>query len=137
MTVHVDAFKCIDQGKFLTTKTWHVLQSSTTGLERGPGIFSVAAYLIKNKFVEEDYESVSLQSIRTLKQEKISMHKYQCKQQCIYTIHLAHLSDHPQKKVCFYITQYPGCRTTQNALHFTTLADLFIPTPTRVLWEVF
>ena len=54
------------------TKTLRI-PSSTTALERGGGIFSFTAYLIKNKFVEEDYESVSLQSIRTLKQGNTSV----------------------------------------------------------------
>ena len=38
-------------------------------------------------------------------------------------------------KACFYIAQYPHRWTAQNALHFAPLAGLFIPTPTRLLWE--
>ena len=37
--------------------------------------------------------------------------------------------------VRFYIAQYPVRWTAQNGLHFTPLAELFIPTPTRLLWE--
>ena len=41
-------------------------------------------------------------------------------------------------KGSFYIAQYPVRRTAQNALHFlSSLADLFIPTPTRLLREAF
>ena len=42
-----------------------------------------------------------------------------------------------QLKVCSYIVQYPVCWTIQSGLHFTPLADLFIPTPTQLLWEAF
>ena len=39
-------------------------------------------------------------------------------------------------KVRFYIAQYPVLRTAQSALlHFTSLADLFTQTPSRLLWE--
>ena len=42
------------------------------------------------------------------------------------------------KKGNFYIAQYPVCWTAQSALHFLPpLADLFIPTPTRLLREAF
>ena len=34
-----------------------------------------------------------------------------------------------------YTTQYPVLRTVQNALHFTSLTDLFTQTPARLLWE--
>ena len=34
-----------------------------------------------------------------------------------------------------YIAQYPVLRTVQNALHFTSLTDLFTQTPSRLLWE--
>ena len=71
------SFECVDSGKFLMTKTMHLLRSSTTALERGACIFSFTSYLIKDKFVEEDYESVPFQSIRALKQEKTSVHKHQ------------------------------------------------------------
>ena len=38
----------------------------------------------------------------------------------------------------FYIAQYPVRWTAQSALHFLpSLADLFIPTPTRLLQEAF
>ncbi len=38
----------------------------------------------------------------------------------------------------FYIAQYPVRRTAQSALRFLPpLADLFIPTPTRLLREAF
>ena len=38
----------------------------------------------------------------------------------------------------FYIAQYPVRWTAQSALHFLpSLADLFIPTPTRLLREAF
>ena len=41
-------------------------------------------------------------------------------------------------KVFFYIAQYPVHWTAQSALHFLpSLADLFIPTPTRFLREAF
>ena len=41
-------------------------------------------------------------------------------------------------KGSFYIAQYPVRWTAQSALHFLTpLADLFIPTPTRLLREAF
>ena len=41
-------------------------------------------------------------------------------------------------KGSFYIAQYPVCWTAQIALHFLpSLADLFIPTPTRLLREAF
>ena len=33
------------------------------------------------------------------------------------------------------IAQYPVLRTTQHALHFTSLTDLFTQTPSRLLWE--
>ena len=39
------------------------------------------------------------------------------------------------KKVCSYIAQYPLIRTIQSALHFTSLADLFTQTPSRLHWE--
>ena len=39
------------------------------------------------------------------------------------------------KKISSYIAQYPVLRTAQNALHFTSLADLFNQTPYRLLWE--
>ena len=42
------------------------------------------------------------------------------------------------KKGSFYIAQYPVRWTAQSALHFLNpLADLFIPTPTRLLREAF
>ena len=42
------------------------------------------------------------------------------------------------KKGSFYIAQYPVHWTAQSALHFLpSLADLFIPTPTRLLREAF
>ena len=34
-----------------------------------------------------------------------------------------------------YIAQYQVLRTVQSALHFTSLTDLFIQTPSRLLWE--
>ena len=34
-----------------------------------------------------------------------------------------------------YIAQYPVLRTVQNALHFTSLTDLFTQTPSRLLWK--
>ena len=38
----------------------------------------------------------------------------------------------------FYIARYPVRRTAQSVLvYFSPLADLFIPTPTRLLWEAF
>ena len=41
-------------------------------------------------------------------------------------------------KVVFYIAQYPVRRTAQSALHcLPSLADLLIPTPTRLLREAF
>ena len=41
-------------------------------------------------------------------------------------------------KGSFYIAQYLVRWTAQSALHFLTpLPDLFIPTPTRLLWEAF
>ena len=41
-------------------------------------------------------------------------------------------------KGSFYIAQYPVRWTVQSALHFSPpLADLFIPTPTRLLREAF
>ena len=41
-------------------------------------------------------------------------------------------------KGSFYIAQYPVRWTAQSALHFLpSLADLFIPTPTRLLREAF
>ena len=39
------------------------------------------------------------------------------------------------KKASSYIAQYPVLRTVQSALHFTSLADLFTQTPSRLLWE--
>ena len=41
----------------------------------------------------------------------------------------------PVKKASSYIAQYPVLRTIQNALHFTSLTDLFTQTPSRLLWE--
>ena len=38
-------------------------------------------------------------------------------------------------KASFYIAQYPVLGTVQSALHFTSLADLFTQTPSRLLWE--
>ena len=35
------------------------------------------------------------------------------------------------------VAQYPVCSIAQSALHFTPLADLSIPTPTRLLLEAF
>ena len=51
----------------------------------------------------------------------------------LYLLSFLHL------EVCFYKAQYryPVCLTAQMALHFTTLADLFILTPMRLLWEAF
>ena len=44
--------------------------------------------------------------------------------------------NHPQKvKVSFYIAQYPLPGTAQSALHFTSLADLFNRTLSRLLLE--
>ena len=41
-------------------------------------------------------------------------------------------------KGMFYIAWYPVRRSAQSVLvHFTPLADLFIPTPTQLLWEAF
>ena len=34
-----------------------------------------------------------------------------------------------------YIARYPVRRTAQSALHFTPLADLFIPRPFQLIWE--
>ena len=43
-----------------------------------------------------------------------------------------------KKKISFYIAQYPVRWTAQSALHvLPPLADLFIPTPTRLLREAF
>ena len=43
-----------------------------------------------------------------------------------------------QCKGSFYIAQYPVRWTAQSALHFLpSLADMFIPTPTRLLREAF
>ena len=40
--------------------------------------------------------------------------------------------------VCFYIVQYPVHWTAQSTLHLlTSLTDLFIPTPTRLLRKAF
>ena len=39
------------------------------------------------------------------------------------------------KKASSYIAQYPALRTAQSALHFTSLTNLFIQTPSRLLWE--
>ena len=36
-------------------------------------------------------------------------------------------------KISSYIAQYPVLRTVQSALHFTSLADLFTQTPSRIL----
>ena len=44
--------------------------------------------------------------------------------------------DYKYKKVCSYKAQYPVNWTAQGASHFTP-ADLFIPAPTRLLWEAF
>ena len=38
-------------------------------------------------------------------------------------------------KVSSYIAQYQYLRIAQKALHFTTLADLFNQTRSRLLWE--
>ena len=43
--------------------------------------------------------------------------------------------DVKKAKASSYIAQYPVLRTAQNALHFTSLADLFTQTPPRLLWE--
>ena len=40
-----------------------------------------------------------------------------------------------QVKASSYIAQYPVLGTVQNALHFTSLTDLFTQTPSRLLWE--
>ena len=40
-----------------------------------------------------------------------------------------------KKKVYFYIAQYPDHRTTQSALHFISLANLFNQIPCQLLWE--
>ena len=37
-------------------------------------------------------------------------------------------------KICFYLAQYPIREAAQSAL---PLADLFNPTPNRLLWEAF
>ena len=39
------------------------------------------------------------------------------------------------KKISFYIAQYPVLKTAQNALHFTSLADLFNQIPSQLIWE--
>ena len=41
------------------------------------------------------------------------------------------------KRASSYIAQYPVLRTTQSALHFTSMTDLFTQTPSRLLWEVY
>ena len=38
-------------------------------------------------------------------------------------------------KASSYIAQDPVLRTVQSALHFTSLTELFIQTPCRLLWE--
>ena len=38
-------------------------------------------------------------------------------------------------KASSYITQYPVLRIAQSALYFTSLKDLFIQKPSRLLWE--
>ena len=38
-------------------------------------------------------------------------------------------------KASFYIAQYPILRTVRSAIHFTSLTDLFIQTPSQLLWE--
>ena len=38
-------------------------------------------------------------------------------------------------KVRSYIAQYPILRIAQNAVHITSLADLFNQTPSQLLWE--
>ena len=44
-------------------------------------------------------------------------------------------SEHKKVKASSYIAQYPGLRTAQSTLHFTSLTDLFTQTPSRLLWE--
>ena len=39
------------------------------------------------------------------------------------------------KMVSCYTAQYPILRIAQSALHFTSLADLFTQTRSRLLWE--
>ena len=47
-------------------------------------------------------------------------------------------TDHIKGEGSFYIAQDPVRWTAQSALHFLPpLADLFIPTPTRLLREAF
>ena len=38
-------------------------------------------------------------------------------------------------KVSSYIAQYPVLRTAQSTLHFISRTDLFIQTPSQLLWE--
>ena len=38
-------------------------------------------------------------------------------------------------KFLYNIAQYPVFRTAQSAIHFTSLADLFNQTPSRLLWD--
>ena len=38
-------------------------------------------------------------------------------------------------KASSYIAQYPVLRTVQSALHFSSLTDMFMQTPSQLLWE--
>ena len=50
-------------------------------------------------------------------------------------VDVVHYVIHVKVNACFSIAQYPVRLTAQSTLHF--LADLFIPTPTRLLREAF
>ena len=65
---------------------------------------------------------LSLSKLRSLKRD---MHRIAHGKVCIFV------------RVCaFYIVQYPVCWNAQSALHLTSsLADLFVPTPTRLLMQ--
>ena len=43
--------------------------------------------------------------------------------------------DVKEVKASSYIAQYPVLGIAQSALHFTSMADLFTQTPSRLLWE--
>ena len=44
-------------------------------------------------------------------------------------------ANHFKYKVSSYIAQYPVLKIAQNALHITSLTDLFNQTPSQFIWE--
>ena len=68
--------------------------------------------------------------ILPLEHLKVRLDLYTHKQPCV-----EHTIQKNKVKVSFYTVQYPVLRTAQNALHFTSLTDLFNQIPSQLLWE--